>query len=189
MASDFSQDESKLSIDPLSLEMLNQNDSSLPVSAVGSNYAENVALTPIDPKAQFEAENLHEVSLVPGEGLLEKKILSLENPKEMIARWKIDNLDLKTVVNDALLSGRLPLAVLQLHLHHSRDLIAEGEPHDIFNEVRDIGRAIAYDLFLKVTCQWLLHTKLFIFNHFSLHKTTGRNWTCCRNIAKAWRRC
>ncbi|XP_024032136.1 uncharacterized protein LOC21400717 isoform X2 [Morus notabilis] len=149
VASDFSQDESKLSIDPLSLEMINQNDSSLPVSAEGSNYAENVALTPIDPKAQFEAENLHEVSLEPGEGLLEKKILSLENPKEMIARWKIDNLDLKTVVNDALLSGRLPLAVLQLHLHHSRDLIAEGEPHDIFNEVRDIGRAIAYDLFLK----------------------------------------
>lgn len=150
MAADFSQDGSKLSIDPQSSEMLNQNDSSLPVR---SQYAENLALTSTDPKAQLDADNLHEVSaLVPREEPFENKILSLENPKQMIARWKVDNLDLKTVVNDALLSGRLPLAVLQLHLHHSRDLIAEGEPHDIFNEVRDIGRAIAYDLFLKVTC-------------------------------------
>lgn len=155
MAADLSLDESKLPIlssDTLSLEMRNQNDNSFPVSAVGSNYAENLALTTTDLKAQVDPENLHEVSaLVPREGLLENKILSLENPKEMFARWKIDNLDLKTVVNDALLSGRLPLAVLQLHLHHSRDLIADKEPHDIFNEVRDIGRAIAYDLFLKVT--------------------------------------
>lgn len=155
LAADLSLDESKLAIlspDTLSLETLNQNDSSFPVSAVSSNYAENLALTPMDLKAQVDPENLHEVSaLVPREELLENKFLSLENPKEMIARWEIDNLDLKTVVNDALLSGRLPLAVLQLHLHHSRDFVADREPHDIFNEVRDIGRAIAYDLFLKVT--------------------------------------
>ncbi|KAM6563640.1 hypothetical protein CsatB_023638 [Cannabis sativa] len=150
---DLSLDESKLSIlssNTLSLETVNQNDNSFHVSAVGSNYAENLALTHMDLKAHVDPGNLHEVSaIVSQEGLLQNKILSLENPKEMIARWKIDNLDLRTVVNDALLSGRLPLAVLQLHLYHSRELISDKEPYDTFNEVRDIGRAIAYDLFLK----------------------------------------
>ena len=152
---DLSSDESKLAIfssNTLFLETVNQSDNSFPVSAVGSNYAENLALAHMDVKAQVDSGNLHEVSaIISREGLLQNKILSLENPKEMIARWKIDNLDLKTVVNDALLSGRLPLAVLQLHLYHSRELIPEKEPHDTFNEVRDIGRAIAYDLFLKVS--------------------------------------
>uniref|UniRef100_A0A2N9FSI1 Spatacsin C-terminal domain-containing protein n=1 Tax=Fagus sylvatica TaxID=28930 RepID=A0A2N9FSI1_FAGSY len=94
--------------------------------------------------------DLSDVSdLVPQGGVLEKKVLPLENPKEMIARWRLDNLDLKTVVKDALLSGRLPLAVLQLHLHQSRGLVTDKEPIDTFTEVRDVGRAIAYDLFLK----------------------------------------
>ena len=65
-----------------------------------------------------------------------------------MARWKLNNLDLKTVVRDALLSGRLPLAVL--HLHQMNDFVADKEPHDTFTEVRDIGRAVAYELFLKV---------------------------------------
>lgn len=152
---DLSQDVRELSIvsaDALSSEKSDRHEVSFPVSAVGSRYAENLALTPVDPKANFDPEVLSEVSaFVPQGGLLEKKILPFENPKEMFARWKIDNLDLKTVVNDALLSGRLPLAVLQLHLHRSRDLVSDKEPHDTFMEVRDIGRAIAYDLFLKVT--------------------------------------
>ena len=46
------------------------------------------------------------------------------------------------------LSGRLPLAVL--HLHQMNDFVADKEPHDTFTEVRDIGRAVAYELFLKV---------------------------------------
>lgn len=153
---DLSQDEPELSIvsaDTLSLEKPDQHEISFPVSAASANYAENLALTPLEPKSQFDPEDLSEVSaFVPQGGLLQKNILPLENPKEMFARWKIDNLDLKTVVNDALLSGRLPLAVLQLHLHRSRDLVSDREPHDTFMEVRDIGRAIAYDLFLKVTC-------------------------------------
>ncbi|XP_068653693.1 uncharacterized protein [Aristolochia californica] len=78
-----------------------------------------------------------------------KKVLPLENPKDMISRWKVGNLDLKTVVKDALQSDRLPLAVLQLHLQRSKDLASEKDYHDSFNEVRDVGRAIAYDLFLK----------------------------------------
>jgi spatacsin len=88
--------------------------------------------------------------LVPQGGDWGKNVFPSENPKEMIARWKMDNLDVKTVVKDALLSGRLPLAVLQLHLHRSRDSETNKEPPDTFSEVRDIGRAIAYDLFLKV---------------------------------------
>ncbi|XP_028951098.2 uncharacterized protein [Malus domestica] len=147
---DLSQDESQLivvSVDPVSLETSEQQD--FPVSTSAFNYSENLALTPVDPAVHLDPEDLSEVSLVPRGGFLEKKILPLENPKEMIARWKIDNLDLKAVVNDALLTGRLPLAVLQLHLHRSRDSVPGKEPHDTFTEVRDIGRAIAYDLFLK----------------------------------------
>lgn len=152
---DLSQDESQLSIisvDPKSLETSKQHEAYFPVSTSGFNYSEKLALTPVDPSVHLDSEDLSEVSaLVPQGGFLEKKVLPLENPKEMIARWKIDNLDLKAVVNDALLSGRLPLAVLQLHLHRSRDSFSGKEPHDTFTEVRDIGRAIAYDLFLKVT--------------------------------------
>lgn len=146
---DLSQDESQLSIisvDPKSLETSKQHEAYFPVSTSGFNYSEKLALTPVDPSVHLDSEDLSEVSALVPQG-----VLPLENPKEMIARWKIDNLDLKAVVNDALLSGRLPLAVLQLHLHRSRDSFSGKEPHDTFTEVRDIGRAIAYDLFLKVT--------------------------------------
>ncbi|XP_062007180.1 uncharacterized protein LOC133724450 isoform X1 [Rosa rugosa] len=150
---DLLQNESQLSIvsvDTISLETSKQHEVSFPVSTSGFNYTDNLALTPVDSKVPLDPEDLSEVSaLVPRGGLLEKKILPLENPKEMIARWKIDNLDLRAVVSDALLSGRLPLAVLQLHLHRSRDSFSGKEPHDTFTEVRDVGRAIAYDLFLK----------------------------------------
>ena len=146
MAAEFPQEEPKfstLSVDTTSRDTLNQNDVTF--------YSEYNDLTTMNSKTQLDLENLYEVSaLVPREGLFNNKTLSNEQPKEMIARWKVGNLDIKTVVNDALLSGRLPLAVLQLHLHRSRDLIADEEPHDTFNEVRDIGRAIAYELFLKV---------------------------------------
>lgn len=116
---------------------------------------EELALTPmgiITAKAgQVIDETSYASGLVPQGVVAEKKVLPLENPKEMMARWKANNLDLKTVVKDALLSGRLPLAVLQLHLQHSKDVVENGEHHDTFTEVRDIGRAIAYDLFLKVS--------------------------------------
>lgn len=77
------------------------------------------------------------------------KLFPVENPKEMFARWKGDHLDLKNVVRDALLSGRLPLAVLQLQLHRVKDLVDEEKHIDTFAEVRDIGRVIAYELLLK----------------------------------------
>ena len=58
---------------------------------------------------------------------------------------------LKTIVRDALVSGRLPLAVLKLHLLRSREFFTEQDTHDTFNEVRDVGRAIVYELLLKVS--------------------------------------
>ncbi|KAL1190297.1 hypothetical protein V5N11_016682 [Cardamine amara subsp. amara] len=114
---------------------------------------EELALTPMSMITAKAGQVIDEISyasgLVPQGVVAEKKVLPLENPKEMMARWKANNLDLKTVVKDALLSGRLPLAVLQLHLQHSKDVVENGEHHDTFTEVRDIGRAIAYDLFLQ----------------------------------------
>lgn len=124
------------------LETVNQREIPFTLSTPVSSDVEKLALEP---------EDSGEGSAIVAQGTaLNRKVLPLENPKEMIARWKIDKLDLKTVVKDALLSGRLPLAVLQLHLHRSTEFATEEEPNDTFTEVRDIGRAIAYDLFLKV---------------------------------------
>ncbi|CAI9109170.1 OLC1v1008939C1 [Oldenlandia corymbosa var. corymbosa] len=90
-----------------------------------------------------------EASVVSGGSSLRKRILPVENPKDMITRWEVGDLDIKNIVSDALLSGRLPLAVLKLHLLRSQDVISKKETDDTFNEVRDVGRAIAYDFFLK----------------------------------------
>ncbi|KAK4264830.1 hypothetical protein QN277_025955 [Acacia crassicarpa] len=153
MRADMLQEESPLLFLPsgsMTLDLLNQHEHSFPLSASGGDDAENLAFMPVDFKSQMVTEELSGASpFVPLQGITEKKILPVENPKDMMARWKIENLDLKTVVKDALLSGRLPLAVLQLHLHRSDDLINDKDPHDTFTEVREIGRAIAYELFLK----------------------------------------
>lgn len=107
-------------------------------------------LTPLDSESHMDSDAHSGIcALVPDGEVVTKKVLPFENPKDMIARWEIGNLDIKTVVKDALLSGRLPLAVLQLHLHRLKDLISDREPHDTFTEVHDVGRAIAYELFLK----------------------------------------
>uniref|UniRef100_A0A5B6Z0A7 Spatacsin C-terminal domain-containing protein n=1 Tax=Davidia involucrata TaxID=16924 RepID=A0A5B6Z0A7_DAVIN len=152
----LTQDDSELSIpsaDALSLETSKQHELSIPASDLDFNNAENLALIPMDSsesKAHLDLDNVSGVSVLVSEGsVLGRKVFPFENPKDMIARWEIDNLDLKTVVKDALLSGRLPLAVVQLHLHQLRDLVTDNEPHDTFTEVHDVGRAIAYDLFLK----------------------------------------
>ncbi|KAI9108709.1 hypothetical protein K1719_020356 [Acacia pycnantha] len=153
MSVDMLQEESPLLFLPsgsMTLDLLNQHEHSFPLPASGGDDAENLALLPVEFKSQMVTEEFSEASpFVPLQGITEKKILPVENPKDMMARWKIENLDLKTVVKDALLSGRLPLAVLQLHLHRSEDLINDKDPHDTFTEVREIGRAIAYELFLK----------------------------------------
>ncbi|XVF61790.1 hypothetical protein PTKIN_Ptkin08bG0158700 [Pterospermum kingtungense] len=135
-----------------SVETLNQHELQIPALAFPSNNNEKLALVSnnsLSTEAYLDSGDSSEVSVLVPRGEILGKILPSENPKEMIARWKIDKLDLKTVVKDALLSGRLPLAVLQLHLHRSSEFTSEEEPHDTFNEVSDIGRAIAYELFLK----------------------------------------
>ncbi|XP_042376004.1 uncharacterized protein LOC121969811 isoform X2 [Zingiber officinale] len=81
--------------------------------------------------------------------IMQRNLIPLENPKDMISRWHLDNFDIKLVVKDALHAGRLPLAVLQMHLQNQRQLTSNKEPQDIFSEVRYTGRGIAYDLFLK----------------------------------------
>lgn len=147
---DLSQDESRildLPADILSLEASNHKGL-ISTSEMERNNGEDLALMPVDAfdcKDTSSLDTFKEPSLISEE----KRVFSIENPKDMIARWEIDNLDVKTVVKDAILSGRLPLAVLKLHLHHSRDLMSDQENQDTFNEVREVGRAIAYDLFLK----------------------------------------
>lgn len=132
------------------METANQHELPIAAADVNINDAERLALMPMDP-LNSKTYSAAGVSVFLSEGSASgRNFFPLENPKDMIARWEIDNLDLKTIVKDALLSGRLPLAVLQLHLQRTRDLVIDVEPHDTFTEVRDVGRAIAYDLFLEV---------------------------------------
>ncbi|KAL7230412.1 hypothetical protein ACSBR2_008822 [Camellia fascicularis] len=152
--SNLSQDNLEFSIHPtgaLSLETSNQHELSIAKSDVDLNNAEKLALIHMESfNSKAYSDSATGVSVFLSEGkALRRNFFPVENPKDMIARWEIDNLDLKTIVKDALLSGRLPLAVLQLHLHRMRDLVIDKEPHDTFTEVRDVGRAIAYDLFLE----------------------------------------
>lgn len=150
-----------------SLETLNQHELQIPALAFLPNNNEKLALVPknsIITEPFLNSEDPGEAIALIRHGVGSGKILPTENPKEMIARWKIDNLDLKTVVKDALLSGRLPLAVLQLHLHRSSEFTSDEEPHDTFNEVSDIGRDIAYDLFLKVNLSKVKYMKVKFFH-------------------------
>lgn len=152
----MSDDEHQLPViqaNPVSLQTQNQQELSVSLPSVDSKD-DKLALVSRDvlnSSDHADQEDSNVVSVfIPQDGNFEREVFPLENPKEMMARWKIDKLDINTVVKDALLSGRLPLAVLQLHLHHSKDLDSDEEPPDTFTEVRDVGRAIAYDLFLKV---------------------------------------
>ncbi|XXG85857.1 hypothetical protein AAC387_Pa11g0871 [Persea americana] len=136
-----------------SLEGQDQGELAFPPDSAFES-TDNLALSSMEsliPSRHLESENFsgHLVHDTQG-GTQRRKMIHPENPKDMIARWEVDNLDLKTVVKDALRAGRLPLAVLQLHLQHLKDFITpDKEPSDTFNEVRNVGRAISYDLFLK----------------------------------------
>ncbi|CAH1417368.1 unnamed protein product [Lactuca virosa] len=122
---------------------LSQDDSTHVSSMEPTNEQETTnGLMSVDSvDSRFYSELERSVSQV------ETRSIPFENPKDMIARW--EHLDQKNVVKDALLSGRLPLAVLKLHLHNQEGMDGNNEPHNTFEKVRDIGRAIAYDLFLK----------------------------------------
>lgn len=138
-----------LAADVSPIEKINQHEHAFSMLESGS---EKLALIPAD---SFDAANhsdfeTTDVAFVGQDRIPRNHIFPVENPKEMIARWDLDKLDLENVVKDALLSGRLPLAVLKLHLHRTKDLTDDKDPNDMFTEVRDVGRSIAYDLFLKV---------------------------------------
>lgn len=110
-----------------------------------------ISMESVDSRSYPELESLQGVSIPQVDtSFLNRSPIPFENPKDMMARWELDNLDQKNIVKDALLSGRLPLAVLKLHLHRQEDTDTNKDPNDTFEKVRDIGRAIVYDLFLKV---------------------------------------
>ncbi|KAK9670568.1 hypothetical protein RND81_13G209900 [Saponaria officinalis] len=128
----------------------NQHEPTTLALDIGSS--DNLALVPAN---SLGSENVPYSEMQDGTpfyvaGLIPtRKLGSLENPKDMFARWEVNNLDLKNVVKDALLSGRLPLAVLQIHLHQLKDLVDDKKQNDTFEEVREIGKTIAYELLLK----------------------------------------
>ncbi|KAL0378868.1 UNVERIFIED_CONTAM: hypothetical protein Sradi_3192300 [Sesamum radiatum] len=151
---DLSEDETKgpvVSEDALLLDTPDQREIAHPPSATDLGNMESLALVSADTVGAKTADlqNFDSAILVPGGSAFGKKTFKIENPKDMIARWELDNMDLKTVVKDALLSGRLPLAVLRLHLHNLNSSLPGSETHDTFNDVRVAGRAISYDLFVK----------------------------------------
>ena len=168
MQPDLSQDDYQLSIgraDAIAAEKAEHWEPGLRKSEMCFEDTEKLALMPVESLGSGElltSEMQDEVSdILPGT-IPRTKLFPVENPKEMFARWKVD-LDLKNVVKDALLSGRLPLAVLQLHLRRVKDLVDDKKHIDTFAEVRDIGRAIAYELFLKVS-YLSLSTERFYFS-------------------------
>ncbi|CAN6442246.1 unnamed protein product [Victoria cruziana] len=115
---------------------------------------DNLAVSPLESLVSssniFDSRKIDEAFLHSQvDGNLRQTVLALELPKDTITRWEINNLDMKNVVKDALHSGRLPLAVLQLHLQRSKHVIEDQESLDTFEKVREVGRAIAYDLFCK----------------------------------------
>ncbi|KAL0282298.1 UNVERIFIED_CONTAM: hypothetical protein Sangu_2486000 [Sesamum angustifolium] len=151
---DSSEDETKgpvVSEDTLLLDTPDRREIAHPPSATDLGNMETLALVSADTVGAKTADfqNFDSAILVPGGSAFGKKTFKIENPKDMIARWELDNMDLKTVVEDALLSGRLPLAVLRLHLHNLNSSLPGSETHDTFNDVRVAGRAISYDLFVK----------------------------------------
>ncbi|KAL6583192.1 hypothetical protein OROMI_005270 [Orobanche minor] len=154
VSAELSEDESKVPVVSedalLELDTSHQRGISLPASGTDLNKAENLALVPADTSGETPGFEKFDRAVLVSEGsAFGKRNLKVENSKDMIARWELDNMDLKTVVKDALLFGRLPLAVLRLHLHHLSNLLPGTESHDTFNDVRIAGRAIAYDLFVK----------------------------------------
>lgn len=106
-----------------------------------------LALLPVE--SFLSASKVHDIG--SNEGTVQVGRQNIQgNIKDMINRWATNNLDMKTVVREALQSGRLPLAVLQLQLLHQRELVSNEDSEDAFFEVHEIGRSIVYDLLMKV---------------------------------------
>ena len=80
---------------------------------------------------------------------------SPESAGEMFARWESEGVDAETVVRDALRAGRVPLAVVQLTRIRSRAFVNGAQDQrpqmiDVFQDVQEIGRGIAYELLCRV---------------------------------------
>ncbi|XP_021728108.1 uncharacterized protein LOC110695197 isoform X1 [Chenopodium quinoa] len=138
--------------DDVILEKPNKHEPALHERDASFNESEKLSLVPVEPLGSnrlVNSEMPDEESILVSGAIPRTKLFPMENPKEMFARWEMDNLDLRNVVKDALLAGRLPLAVLQLHLHQRKKFVDDKKPSDTFSEVRDIGKAIAYELLLK----------------------------------------
>ncbi|WVZ99776.1 hypothetical protein U9M48_045026 [Paspalum notatum var. saurae] len=105
-----------------------------------------LALTPVE--SSLSPSTVHDIDTNKGAAQVGRQIIQ-GNIKEMINRWEMNNFDLKTVVREALQSGRLPLAVLQLQLLRQREMISDEDSEDAFSEVHEIGRSIVYDLLMK----------------------------------------
>lgn len=79
---------------------------------------------------------------------------SVESADEMFARWENTSVDAESVVRDALIAGRIPLAVVQLHRMRSRASLnsspgCQPEIVDVFKDVQEISRGIVYELLCK----------------------------------------
>lgn len=64
-------------------------------------------------------------------------------------------MDAESLVRDALIAGRIPLAVVQLHRMRSRASLnsspgCQPEIVDVFKDVQEISRGIVYELLCKV---------------------------------------
>lgn len=62
----------------------------------------------------------------------------------------------ESVVRDALIAGRIPAAVVQLHRMHSRAFMnfsfgSQPKIVDVFKEVQEISKGIIYELLCKVS--------------------------------------
>jgi len=91
----------------------------------------------------------------------------VESADEMFARWENTSMDAESVVRDALIAGRIPAAVVQLHRMHSRAVIncsPVSQPRivDVFKEVQEISKGIVYELLCKVSLNQKLHSCEFI---------------------------
>ncbi|XP_074295549.1 uncharacterized protein LOC141623336 [Silene latifolia] len=137
--------------DGILMDNQDQYESTTLEADMGFRDPENLALVPVNSRGSDNVDHsgIQDETSVVVAGSIPRRKLPLENPNDMFARWEMNNLDLKTVVKDALMSGRLPLAVLQLHLHQLKDLVNDRKQSDTFAEVREIGRTIAYELLLK----------------------------------------
>ncbi|KAF0916073.1 hypothetical protein E2562_000693 [Oryza meyeriana var. granulata] len=127
------------------IESRDRQESAPAVFELVSGSNGQLALTPVE--SSISATKHHVIDT--DQGTDQVVIPSTQgNIKDMMNRWETNNLDLRTVVKEALHSGRLPLAVLQLQLLRQRESFS-NDPEDVFSEVHEIGRSIVYDLLMK----------------------------------------